>query len=40
MTVSALLVAAGGVISAAGVRNRTRTAPARVSEATPSAARR
>jgi EmrB/QacA subfamily drug resistance transporter len=38
MTVSALLVAAGGLISAAGVRNRPRTAPSRVSEATPSAA--
>jgi hypothetical protein len=38
MTVSAVLVAAGGIISAAGVRNRPRTAPSRVSEATPSAA--
>jgi EmrB/QacA subfamily drug resistance transporter len=34
---SALLVAAGGVISAAGVRNRPRAASVRVSEATPTA---
>jgi predicted MFS family arabinose efflux permease len=38
IAVSALLVAAGGLISAAGVRNRPTSAPARVSEATPSAA--
>ena len=38
MIVSALMVAAGGVISAAGVRNRPRPATSRVSEATPSAA--
>jgi hypothetical protein len=34
VTVSALLVAAGGVISAAGVQNRPRPASVRVSEAT------
>ncbi|MFL5839815.1 MAG: MFS transporter [Thermoleophilaceae bacterium] len=38
LVVSAVLVAAGGVISAVGVRNRPRPAAARVSEATPSAA--
>jgi hypothetical protein len=38
LVLSAVLVAAGGVISAVGVRNRPRPAPARVSEATPSAA--
>jgi EmrB/QacA subfamily drug resistance transporter len=38
ITVSALLVAAGGIISAAGVRNGPRTAPSRVSEATPTTA--
>jgi EmrB/QacA subfamily drug resistance transporter len=37
VTLSALLVAAGGVISAAGVTNRPRPASVRVSEATPSA---
>jgi EmrB/QacA subfamily drug resistance transporter len=37
ITVSALLVAAGGVISAVGVRNRPRTASARASEATATA---
>jgi predicted MFS family arabinose efflux permease len=42
MTLSALLVAAGGLISAAGVRNRRRpsSASSPVSEATPSAATR
>jgi hypothetical protein len=38
ITVSALLVAAGGIISAAGVRNGPRTAPSRASEATQTAA--
>jgi EmrB/QacA subfamily drug resistance transporter len=37
VTLSALLVAAGGIISAAGVTNRPRTAAVRVSEATPTA---
>ena len=33
-----IMVAAGGVIAAVGIRNRPRTATSRVSEATPSAA--
>jgi hypothetical protein len=37
IVVSAALVAAGGLISAAGVRNGPRPASSRVSEATPSA---
>jgi EmrB/QacA subfamily drug resistance transporter len=38
ITVSALLVAAGGIISAFGVSNGSRRAPSRASEATPTAA--
>jgi hypothetical protein len=38
LIVSALLVAAGGLISVVGVRNRPRPVASRVSEATPSAA--